>query len=500
MTLDHRNSVAAGGRIPILAAAGAYVLAGLLTLARVPLVWQDEPWYTQPAWSFATNGTFAEPMFPGLHGLDISNVAYGRIYEVSVATAFTLFGVGPLQARLISFLAGLVVIGFTYLIGRRLWNATAGAIAAVVLAVSPVFVFQTHDARPEILQLAFTVAALWALLRSEDGHRERWLFGAGLLSALAADVHVNGVIAPLTLGAFILVRGGRPLLGRPLAAFVTGVFSGAMWWLAVHVLPDPRLFLDQWSHYWAPKPPLLGVTNELLTPFLGEVDRYARATLQWWDGAWLLPMVAILAVWIVRRHHPDLATTALVAAASVHVVAMGLIVPNKTAHYAVLVWPFLALFVGRWADVALGARVRTQIVLGVVAASLLALASTTIKVGSADYAGYIARLRAFIPESAIVQGEPTLWFGFADEGYVADHYFKAAGPYGLAVRRLGVTHILIDEFFAQRIVGVSVDRAEVQQYLDDHATLIGVVHDRFYGSSDLWGAGDYVTKIYEVRR
>src|SRR5690349_2259682 len=89
------------------AALAGYLALGLLTLLRFPIVWMDEPWYTQPAWSFLTTGQFSAPMFTGEYGQEVSNVAYGRIYLLLNAVIFGTLGLGPYQARVLSLLAGI---------------------------------------------------------------------------------------------------------------------------------------------------------------------------------------------------------------------------------------------------------------------------------------------------------------------------------------------------------------------------------------------------------
>src|SRR3990172_8003814 len=205
----------------------AYIAIGLISLARVPIVWLDEPLYTQPAWSLVTNGSLGMPMFSGLHGFDQDNVIFGRIHLGAVAASFKLLGLGPFQARLPSFLAGLAVIYLTYLLGRRLWNARAGVVAAIALAVSPVFVMQTHDARPEILLLAFFLAALYLAVRSDAELGIRGHVGAGAIAGLAADIHLNGLLVPFVLLAFVGLRTGpNRILLRSAAAIVAGTVLG----------------------------------------------------------------------------------------------------------------------------------------------------------------------------------------------------------------------------------------------------------------------------------
>ena len=489
---------------------GGWVVVGLITLARTPLVWLDEGLYTQPAWSFASSGTFGMPMFADLHGYDQTNVAFGRIYQTGVAIAFKLFGLGPFQARLLSLAAGLAVILLTFLLGRALWNARAGTFAAIALGVSPVFWMQTHDARPEMLLLAFFVAALYVAVRSEGSGRARGYVVAGLIAGLAADIHLNGVLIPFVLVFFVAIRSGsRRLLLRRSVAIGIGTALGWLWWVSVHVLPDPALFVDQWSTGISGVLPiqLLGVDPR--TVLIAEPLRFLQAALRWWPLAWILPLGAIVGAVIVFRHHRERGVLAVIGATGAMIVLMALLVAHKAPTYAVLVWPFGALLVGRWLST-LDRFAGVGVLIATSVASILAIAIVTVSTWQGDYDRFVGELRSHIPAGATIQGEPTYWFGLADHPYIADQYFGPEMPYADAVRRLGIQYIIADEYFFDTLLTVqqSVDENQVLDFLASHTVLVAEVHDPQYGGA-AWGqslvfptsvyeSGDHITRIYRV--
>lgn len=490
----------------------SYVAIGLFTLARMPIVWLDEALYTQPAWSFVTGGTFGMTMFPGLQGLDQDNVVFGRIYLGAIALSFKLLGLGPFQARLPSFVAGLAVIYLTYLMGRRLWNARAGVFAAVALAVSPVFLIQTHDARPEMLLLAFFLAALYLAIRSDAELGFRGHLGAGVIAGLAADIHLNGVLVPFVLLAFVAIRGGsRQTSLRRGAAILAGTLLGWMWWGMVHILPDPALFLDQWSSGQSGVLPIQFLGTDLRTVLMAEPLRFLQATLRWWPLAWLMPLGAILGGVILLHHHRDRNVLGVLGAIVVMILLMALVVAHKAPTYAVLVWPFLALLAGRWLTVAAGRAASIGILATTSLASVFALSIVAASQWKGDYDRFVGELRRYIPAGAVVQGEPTYWFGLADHPYIADQYFSGGAPYAETVRQLGIEYIIADEYFFDTVLKVQrmVSEAEVQDFFARYADLVVEIKDPQYGQA-AWGQSSeyrnsvyessiYTTRIYRVR-
>ena len=145
--------------------------------------------------------------------------------------------------RLPSALCALASVLLTWRLGLRLFDARAALLAAALLAVSPMVVWDAHQARADQLLLATTTATmycLWRCLHAEASARRTslllpsnfWsslLWPALLWLSLGLGVLAKGFITPLVLlGAVLaLCAAGRSL--TPLRATRP--------WLALMVLP-----------------------------------------------------------------------------------------------------------------------------------------------------------------------------------------------------------------------------------------------------------------------
>ena len=87
-----------------------YIALSLATLTAFPIVWGDEAWYSEAAWSLVQDGSFALPMFADLAGSDIGTLVFGRVHTVATAAAFAVAGPTPEAARFVSFASGMVAL------------------------------------------------------------------------------------------------------------------------------------------------------------------------------------------------------------------------------------------------------------------------------------------------------------------------------------------------------------------------------------------------------
>jgi 4-amino-4-deoxy-L-arabinose transferase-like glycosyltransferase len=430
-------------------------------------------------------------MFTDYAGFDIDNLVYGRVYLYSLAGAFAIGDLSPYMARLVSFASGLVALVALYGLGRELWNERVGLVAAVLLAVSPVFIAQSHDARPEIMQIAVTLVAFYLMLLAER-RRSGWLLvTSGLIASLAADVHFNGLVVPVALLAVLVVRRASR---RSVVLFFSGTALGGMWWLFVHVLPDPSRFLEQTRTFGFPTPAIEMLSEPILV--LGmEIARYLRVDA----GSLVLLAVGLFAGYSLLRRHRDRSLLAVLTYAGVVALFMLLIVGNKLPIYAVLLWPVLALLVSRRVDVADHPRLAATVTVAIIAASLASVGSMAIRDRNADYDGYIAQLRAAIPASATVVGQPSVWFGFADQPYVITETFVHVQPVAQEMRRLGVEYVIADEFLMDSQFDVFQDlpAAEVRAFLAEHGEVVAEITDPYYGRLQIDGEPP-VTRVYRI--
>ncbi|MBI1736125.1 MAG: glycosyltransferase [Candidatus Rokubacteria bacterium] len=149
-----------------------------------------------------------------------------------VAWALTPPGAGELALRLPFVLAGTATVPLVAVLGRTLFGGATGAVAALVLAVSPLHVELSQTMRSYALLLLFTAVALLALL---DGvRRDRaasWLlFSAS--AALALYTHYIAVVVIALLA--VALAAARPRAGwRSAIVSFAGIAVLAMPWTPV---------------------------------------------------------------------------------------------------------------------------------------------------------------------------------------------------------------------------------------------------------------------------
>jgi uncharacterized protein (DUF433 family) len=114
---------------------------------------------------------------------------------------------GACAAYIVVPLAAGAAVWFCYLLGRRARSPAAGAMAALLLAGSPVFVYQSLVPMSDVPAAACWAAAL-AFVASRPSHRND-LAGsaaAGCCAALALFIRPNLVLLALAVAAFAMQR------------------------------------------------------------------------------------------------------------------------------------------------------------------------------------------------------------------------------------------------------------------------------------------------------
>ena len=114
-----------------------------------------------------------------------------------------------LAGRLVSLLAGVGTIGALYLLGARLAGPRAGLLAALTLALAPLHIWYSQEARPYALTALLVCASYLALLRLLE--RPGWprLLGYAAVSALALYTEYSAVFALAPQLALVAIRARR---------------------------------------------------------------------------------------------------------------------------------------------------------------------------------------------------------------------------------------------------------------------------------------------------
>ncbi|GAB2585239.1 hypothetical protein GCM10027066_28090 [Dyella jejuensis] len=144
----------------------------------------------------------------GFHGLiaDSFTNRHMPTYFLLLQLASSLFGSGDAWLRIPSAMFGALSVGMVFIIARRIGGLGAGAVAGLLMALSPSQVQYGQEARSYTLVTLLITVALWGLLRlAQDplraaadlrgGGADRWGWAAYLLGTIAA-LDVLGAAAP----------------------------------------------------------------------------------------------------------------------------------------------------------------------------------------------------------------------------------------------------------------------------------------------------------------
>jgi 4-amino-4-deoxy-L-arabinose transferase-like glycosyltransferase len=236
---------------PIPALVVLAVVAGLLFFTKLsaPLLEPQEPRYAEIPRQMLLEHRFVVPVLHGEPYLDKPPLLYWLVIG-----SYSLFGVSDRAARLVPGLAGVLSVLVAYLWGRRVAGERAGLCGALVLSLSPGFIYRermlTFDA---VLCLWVTVAlaAAHVALSVPRVRRGWWIAsavacGLGLLTKgpVAFVLIAAPVLAYLVLDPRTARLSWRDGLTYP--AVAGGV---ALPWYAAIICREPRFALSFfWTH------------------------------------------------------------------------------------------------------------------------------------------------------------------------------------------------------------------------------------------------------------
>jgi 4-amino-4-deoxy-L-arabinose transferase-like glycosyltransferase len=185
----------AAAATPWLALAAIVVLAALLRFAtlRTQSIWFDE----------AATWDLVRRPFGEMLGRIPDGESNPPLFYVLEWGWTRVFGDGEAGLRSLSALAGLLTVPVAYAIGRRaaVGAAGAGLAAAALVAVNPLLVWFSQEARSYALATLLGAVALLLLLHALEDRRGRWLAGWAIVAALALATHyfTAFVLAPQAL-------------------------------------------------------------------------------------------------------------------------------------------------------------------------------------------------------------------------------------------------------------------------------------------------------------
>jgi Dolichyl-phosphate-mannose-protein mannosyltransferase len=122
--------------------------------------------------------------------------------------------------RLVSLAAGAGCLLVTYALGRRMWDAWAGAAGVAMLFSSVTFLSWSTTAHPDMLQLLFLLLGIWSASILVSSHTRgasmAWLLLGSFFAALAFATKYSGeLLLPVLWVTSAVARNGKASTDRP---------------------------------------------------------------------------------------------------------------------------------------------------------------------------------------------------------------------------------------------------------------------------------------------
>jgi hypothetical protein len=193
-------------------------LAWCFVSLRSNFTWDDaEPEILNQAWRLTNGGS----IYHGIESPPYAFAAYTPLYFAVTAVLMKFTGLSYIPAKLISFLAALL-IGWAIVRLNREWNKSGrdGLWAAFFLFLIPAFLYNSVRCHAQMMAVAFSVWSLYFFLRN------RWkatLVISPLLAVLAFYTKQTQVALPLAMILYLAIRNRRWLLPYVSIGLVLGL-------------------------------------------------------------------------------------------------------------------------------------------------------------------------------------------------------------------------------------------------------------------------------------
>jgi 4-amino-4-deoxy-L-arabinose transferase-like glycosyltransferase len=215
------------------------VLAGILTLWELTRNGYANTYYAEAAQAASRSW---KAWFT--NALDVSgsdSLDKGPLSNMLMGLSGRLFGFSSFSMLLPEALCGIASVLLLHDLVRRTLGHRAAILAALMLALTPIFVAMSRFNNPDALLVLTEVAAAWALVRALESGRTRHLLLCGLFVGLAFNVKMLQayLVVPGLALTFLIAGQGR--LRRRLAQLAAG--AGAMvavsfaWYGVMMLLP-----------------------------------------------------------------------------------------------------------------------------------------------------------------------------------------------------------------------------------------------------------------------
>jgi 4-amino-4-deoxy-L-arabinose transferase-like glycosyltransferase len=227
------------GSWPRLALIGVAGLAAILYLVGLTISGYANTYYSMAAQ--AASQSWSAWFFGSLDASNFITVDKPPLATMVMGLSVRLFGLSSWSILLPEASMGVASVVVLFLAVRRSFGPVAATVAGVVMALTPAAVLIFRYDNPDALLTLLLVSAAWALLRSLDAGRMRWLVLASTLVGLGFMTKYlqAWVILPVFALVWIVAApgGGRRRIAGLAVSAATALGVSLAWPLAVQLIP-----------------------------------------------------------------------------------------------------------------------------------------------------------------------------------------------------------------------------------------------------------------------
>ncbi len=163
-------------------------------------------WYDEGSSVFLARQDFGAITFGADHDI------HPPLYYYVLRLGMLLGGDSEYAVRFLSVISGALIVALAYALGRRLLGRTAGLLAALAGAVSPLLVYYSQEARMYADVTLFGLLSTYLLVRATEAPKARGLWLAyGLASIACLYSQYIGALALVFQGLWVLARRPKAL-------------------------------------------------------------------------------------------------------------------------------------------------------------------------------------------------------------------------------------------------------------------------------------------------
>jgi len=399
------------------------LLAAVLRLSTLDLqsFWGDE--------AFTPVNVLHPSLFATLRGIGRTENTPPLWYVLAWADSRVL-GTGEVALRLPSALAGIATVPVAWAIGRELAGRRAAIVCAALVAVNPLFVWYSQEARAYGLFVFTAALAMLCFLRAQREPTGRHMAAFAVTGSLALLSHYFAAF--LLIGMALWLLWERRTRAAALPALAAIALVGAA--LVPLVLTQGSHNLTEWIGEWALRSRLETIPQYYLTGYYGSQLGHAVELLV------ALPILAAvgLGVWRMRERRrslrPMLVALSIAAAGVLIPIALAALgadylaprnvvaamIPVTAVIAVVVMWPgtgragiaiaalIAAAFLAISIDVDLSPRLQRENWRGLtkdLAHGASGRVITTVLFGSAPIEYYLPAFHPLRADSSVVLGE-----------------------------------------------------------------------------------------------